>query len=461
MQSSSTVDQADVVIAGAGIAGVSTAFHLSVGFGVDKVIIVDPLPPLTLTSDKSTECYRNWWPGPGSAMVDLMNRSIDLLEKWTIDSNNAFQLSRRGYLYATADAAHLAAVARQASVVSELGAGELRVHRGHPDDPRYTLSPSAGLAGVPGGADLFLDGRTLRSYFPYLSPSVAGGLHARRAGWFSAQQLGAWLLETARAANAELVADQVVGLDAPNGEIRSVRLASGKSIETARFVNAAGPLVREVGRLSGADLPVFTEVHRKISFRDTRAALPRRAPMLIWDDPQVLEWSPEEKGELESDPDLRYLTGSLGAGAHCRPEGSDEASTVLGLWEYHTDIRQPEFPIPDDPLYPEIVLRGLHPMVPAFGEYLERLPQPFVDSGYYTKTSENRPLIGPVGLRGAIVVGALSGYGVMAAAAAGELGALHVTGSRLPEYARWFSPDRYTDPEYLALLKDMTDSGQI
>ena len=183
--------------------------------------------------------------------------------------------------------------------------------------------------------------------------------------------------------------------------------------------------------------------------------------MLIWDDPQVLEWSPAERDELESDPDLRYLTRSLGAGAHCRPEGSDEASTVLGLWEYHTDIRQPEFPIPEDPLYPELVLRGLHTMVPAFGDYLERLPQPFVDSGYYTKTSENRPLIGPVGLRGTIVVGALSGYGVMAAAAAGELGALQVTGSLLPEYARWFSPDRYTDPAYLELLNEMTDSGQI
>src|SRR5256886_11256899 len=35
--------------------------------------------PLSLTSDKSTECYRNWWPGPGDDMVALMNRSIDLL----------------------------------------------------------------------------------------------------------------------------------------------------------------------------------------------------------------------------------------------------------------------------------------------------------------------------------------------------------------------------------------------
>ena len=34
--------------------------------------------PLSLTSDKSTECYRNWWGGPDNAMLSLMNRSINL-----------------------------------------------------------------------------------------------------------------------------------------------------------------------------------------------------------------------------------------------------------------------------------------------------------------------------------------------------------------------------------------------
>mgnify|MGYP000561997588 CR=1 FL=1 len=67
----------DVVVAGAGIAGVSTAFHL-MALGVDHVVVCDPLAPLTLTSDKSTECYRNWWPGPGDAMVALSGRSITL-----------------------------------------------------------------------------------------------------------------------------------------------------------------------------------------------------------------------------------------------------------------------------------------------------------------------------------------------------------------------------------------------
>ena len=62
---------ADVVICGAGIAGIAVAQALA-ALGVGRVLLVDDQPPLTLTSDKSTEAYRNWWPGPDDAMVQLM-----------------------------------------------------------------------------------------------------------------------------------------------------------------------------------------------------------------------------------------------------------------------------------------------------------------------------------------------------------------------------------------------------
>ena len=58
----------DVVVCGAGIAGIAAA-HALTQTELKRVLIVDPGPPLSLTSDKSTECYRNWWPGPGDAMV--------------------------------------------------------------------------------------------------------------------------------------------------------------------------------------------------------------------------------------------------------------------------------------------------------------------------------------------------------------------------------------------------------
>src|SRR5436305_3125236 len=140
---------ADVVICGAGIAGISAAYHLAVRRGIRNVVIVDDQPPLTVTSDKSTECYRNWWPGPGDTMVRFMNRSIDLLEELAGESDNRFVMNRNGYVYLTAEpakAAELEAVGRE---ISALGAGELRVHHGRggrgghgaADDPVYPETP--------------------------------------------------------------------------------------------------------------------------------------------------------------------------------------------------------------------------------------------------------------------------------------------------------------------------------
>ncbi len=83
-----------------------------------------------------------------------------------------------------------------------------------------------------------------------------------------------------------------------------------------------------------------------------------------------------------------------------------------------------------------------------------------MDGGYYTKTRENRPLVGPVGPAGSYLVGALSGFGVMAAPAAGELLAAHVAGERLPPWAPAFRLERYADPVYLAGLAG-ADAGQL
>ena len=100
---SRAVENVDVLICGSGIAGIATAYFLAQRHGTRKVALVDDRPPLSLTSDKSSEGFRNWWPGPGDAMIRLMNRSIDLLEELAAESDNQFHLNKRGYVYLTAD----------------------------------------------------------------------------------------------------------------------------------------------------------------------------------------------------------------------------------------------------------------------------------------------------------------------------------------------------------------------
>ncbi|MCI0518654.1 MAG: FAD-binding oxidoreductase [Chloroflexi bacterium] len=451
----------DVVICGAGIAGVSAAYHLAVTHGLRSIVLVDERPPLSLTSDKSTECYRNWWPGPGDAMVGLMNRSIDWLERLANQSGNVFRLNRRGYLYLTADPERLPLFAQAALEPPTLGAGSLRIHRGEPGDPLYSPSPSEGWRNAPDGADLLLDPALIQRHFPYLSKQVVAALHVRRAGWISAQQLGMYLLETARAHGVRVINRRVTAVKLKNGRVNSVRLDNGSSISTHAFVNAAGPFIQQVAALLGLELPVYCELHLKVAVRDPLGAVPRNAPMLIWTDPQVLPWSDEERNFLAEDPATQWLTALMPSGAHTRPEGGADSDIALFLWEYHTAKVPPRFPPPLDEQYPEIALRGLAAMLPALRGYFQKAPRPILDGGYYTKTRENRPLIGPLPVPGAYLIGAMSGYGLMSACAAGELLAAHVTGATLPLYASAFSLERYSDPRYLKLLENWSGSGQL
>lgn len=455
---------AEVVICGAGIAGVSTAYHLTVGKGIQDVLIVDERPPLSLTSDKSTECYRNWWPGPGDAMVSLMNRSIDILEALSEAHGDPFNLNRRGYLFATATPDRVEDFRSQGQEAASLGAGPLRVHDGSDNQPPYRPSPASGYKDQPTGSDLITDRALIQQYFPYLSEHTVALLHVRRAGWFGGQQLGRLLLEQARFSGAQLLEGRVTGVDLERGRVAAVRIDTPEGplrVMTRNFVNAAGPYLKQVGRFVGADLPVFAELHAKVAIQDRLGAFPRDAPMLIWTDPQYLPWRPEEREALLQDAESQFLLEQFPQGAHGRPEGPADSPIVLLIWTYETRRVAPTFPLRFDPNYPEIALRGMATLLPAMAAYFDSPPRPIVDGGYYMKTEENRPLIGPIGTKGAWVIGALSGYGLMASPAAGELIASWIAGEEPREFARWFSPERYEDPEYQALLTTWGRSGQL
>nr|MDJ0954843.1 FAD-dependent oxidoreductase [Acidimicrobiia bacterium] len=80
---------------------------------------------------------------------------------------------------------------------------------------------------------------------------------------------------------------------------------------------------------------------------------------------------------------------------------------------------------------------------------------------YYTKTVENLPLAGPAGPDGSFVCGALSGFGIMAACAVGEIVATAIAGGSLPDWAHHFDLRRYEDPTYVASLQDAGSTGQL
>ena len=449
----------DAVVCGAGIAGIAAAYALA-DSGLKRVLIVDPGAPLSLTSDKSTECYRNWWPGPGDAMVALMNRSITLMEGHARDSANRFLMSRRGYLFATARPEMVETFEAQALEAESLGAGALRrIGKGC----GYQPTASEGFDSTLEGADLITERALIDEHFPYLNPETVAVLHARRCGSLSAQQMGMYLLEEARTKGVEFLTAAFSGVETSGGRVSGVRIdvdGTEQIIRSDTVVLSTGPYLKSSAALLGVDLPVVVEKHIKISLADPKGAVPRTAPLIIWTDPTDLPWSMEERAALMESEETHRLAETFPAGVHGRPVGA--GNQVLMYWTYDCESSNaPVYPMELDPFLPEITLRGMAVMVPGLRQYLDPMPKPYVDGGYYTKTPENRPLIGPLDVPGAFVCSAFSGYGIMASCASGELLAKHVTGSDLPSYAPAFDPARYKDPDYQELVENWDTSGQL
>jgi glycine/D-amino acid oxidase-like deaminating enzyme len=260
----------------------------------------------------------------------------------------------------------------------------------------------------------------------------------------SSVALGDWFLERAAAAGATFVRGRVTRIDVVGGRVRGVRLADGTRIDTERAVIAAGPELPDFGAMLGLEMPVVHELHAKATFRDSARTVPRDAPFVIWNDPLTIGGRP------------------LPGGVHLRPVDLTHGDELYLIWTYETDARPYAWPPTFEAHHADILVRGCAAMVPAMRRYIGVSENGVLDGGFYCKTRENRPLIGPLPVGGVFVCAALSGFGIMAAHAAGELVSLHVAGRALPEYAPAFLPARYDDAAYLErLMRSDASVGQL
>ncbi len=522
----------DFVVAGAGIIALSTARYLARLAPTATIALVTPHAPMSQTSSLSTECYRDHWPSP--TMRSFMARSIQLIDEHSAEGG-AFRVTPFGYLYCSKGGAK-ASEAFLAEARECHGAGGVRTFASAAGVP----SPFSSATPRAKGADVYTTTPAALAAFPYLAPDVTSLMHTRNCGWLSAQTMGMDMLDSLLARGAHpgtgaplttLIKGHVVGATptVPGGtrlaSVQVAPLAGGAAasssspapmtLHAGAVINATGPFLGPTHRAltstprgGPGELPLRTEVHAKVIFRDVLGVIPRETPQVILADPATPLWSPEE---------LEYLSDTHGpamaaraaapmpSGAHFRPYGGVDSNAVLMLWEaWHHGVA-PSDPPPDaatqyleSSLYPEVAVRGLAHLIPGLRAYFEEgakgawmagsveragrgpahsslppagfppggggeggaapsLRPPAVDGGYYTKTEENHPLIGPAPGPGGVgrwdnvyVAGAVSGYGIMAGHGAGELCALHATGaSQLPGYAGLMSPLRYQDEGFM------------
>jgi len=443
------LEPTDVAVIGAGSVGIAVAYYLAITQKLRNVVLIDPRDPMSLTSAQSGENYRNWWPHP--VMTAFTDHSISLMEEIDRISGERINMTRGGY----------ALVTRRPNpddLINDLHRGygaessRVRIRESFSNDYEAPQRSPWNLA--PDGVDVLVNRDLIKKTFPSFASDVATVIHIRRAGSISAQQLGQFMLEQFRANGGRLIRAELKGISI--GSDFELELDAGNrpaTIRASRVVNAAGPYLRDVAKMLGEDLPVKCVFQQKISFEDREGAILRDMPFTIDLDGQTLAWDEEDRELLASDPTTRHYTEPKNGGIHCRPDGAVNGKWIKLGWAYNEKESNPHSEEPIDPQFPDTVLRGASRLNPKLGAYIGKLPNGVHHyGGYYTMTEENWPLIGKMKTEGAFVAGALSGYGSMAACAAGELCASWVTGQSVPDYALSLGINRYADKAFMAEL---------
>ncbi len=448
---------ASVAIIGAGITGISTAYYLAIDHELRDIVIVDAGQPMAFTSAQSGENYRNWWPHP--AMVAFTERSIELMETIARDSGNRINMTRRGYALATRET-DIDDLLGQVRGGADGPADDIRIHTG--PSTGYQRAESPDWEDAPGGVDVLRDRHLIRESFPSFDPAIRSVVHIRRAGDISGQQLGMHMLETLREHGGRRITGLVEGVEKGTDYMLSVRTQQGLERLTAeRIVNAAGPFAADIARMLDVALPLRNVFQQKIAFEDAERAIPRKMPFAIDLDRQQIDWSDDEREMLAEDPAFARFTEEMPGAIHCRPDGGDRGTWLRLGWAFNDRPQPATWEPPLSETFPEIVLRGASRLNPSLKRYYGRLPRRMHHyGGWYTMTEENWPLIGGMGPEGAYMNCAQSGFGTMAACAAGELCAAWVAGATLPAYADGFSMARYNDPDLMSQLSQ-ADRGLL
>jgi D-arginine dehydrogenase len=446
----------DVAVIGAGIVGIATAYYLFTAQGRRSVALIDPGQPMGLTSARSGDNYRNWW--PHRVMTEFTDHSIGLMEEIARKSGDRLHMTRRGYALATRNDNPVRLVAELRAGYGAAASSLIRVHERGASSYRPPLS--AAWEEAPDGVDVLLDRALIRRTFPSFAPDIACVLHIRRAGDISGQQLGQYMLERIRAGGGKLLKACVTSIE--KAAHFTLELGEAGRLRAEIVVNAAGPYVADIAAMLGETLPVTTVLQQKMTFEDRESAVPRTMPFAIDLDGQQIDWSEEERTALAADPAHAWLAKAMPGGIHCRPDGGEAGRWIKLGWAYN---REPSAPVDApafDPHFPEVVLRGASRLQPALKTYYGRLPRNAVHyGGYYTMTRENWPLLGPMRTEGAFVAGALSGFGTMAACASGALVAAAISGIPLPAYAKKLTLARYEDAALMAELAESESKGVL
>ena len=415
-----------IVICGAGIAGVATAYYISKFRKEERIVLIDKNQPLSFTTSKSGENFRDYWPHP--CMEKLSSRSIDLMKGLRKEfKTETFDMNFSGYHF-----------------VSHLK-----------DQPIFADDSSTDFQ-----EKNIVDKNqsSIQQKYPYLDDGIQKSVFIKNAGKIDVYQLGSLLLKEGRKNGVELISGEILNIKNNKSAIEII-LSSTQSLRADQLVITAGPFINNIGKMIGLRFPISNILQRKFILPDPLNIIPSDMPFTIYADSQFLSWTQEEKTFFDNEIENQWLLKKFPGGIHIKPEPGGKIK--MG-WAFQRKKEEPKWDFSTDDLFPQIVLKGASRFIPNLKSYEENIPTPLIQyAGYYTKTAENWPLIGPTKLDNVFVVGALSGFGTMTACAAGELCAKYIFGKDIPDFATYFTPNRYENLKILNEINAVKNDGQL
>ena len=300
---------ADVVVCGAGLCGISSAFYLSKTSLFDRIVLLEKNPEgfLRGTSARSSESFRTLW--QDEALQPFMQRSVDLMLQFRDNVNREssveMSLNMNGYAWLT-----------QQSPPTHRHAQHLAI------DPQHMFSSVLRQRHDFSDMKVHWGSSQVSKRFPYVNPDFESCLEIGKAGWIDAQQLGSSILHEARkncqvdiiSGTAMHEVKQMPGTSSQTMQIMTRRTDGCEDsedlvLESPILVLAAGPDLYEAVSSVNKDylkdlehrVQLRNERHFKLMFHDRDRVIPPDSPMMICSDPVYLKWDADERYALEQE----------------------------------------------------------------------------------------------------------------------------------------------------------------
>ncbi|MBI5835712.1 MAG: FAD-binding oxidoreductase [Candidatus Eisenbacteria bacterium] len=242
--------QADFVVIGGGVIGLSVAFHLARRKAGSVVVLERNAFLGTESTGKCAGGIRQQF--STAANVIVSRESVKFLERFEEETGVPCDFFQNGYLFVLDNEAHLEHFRKNVELQRSLGV-----------DARM-ISAQEALGIVP---QLRVD-------------DVVGATFCPTDGLASPHEMTQGFARAAKAHGAEILTEvEVTGVEMAGGRVAGVTTSQGP-IATRAVVNAAGPWARQVAAWAGVNLPV-EPVRRQIFTTRKLAFLDVRFPMVV------------------------------------------------------------------------------------------------------------------------------------------------------------------------------------